>query len=113
MRFPVIQGGEAKGAAGEQAGKRKRRHTLTQQPVRHSLWETDSLEAQNEVLAGLLEGEVRALRRRKAEYDEARRMSHGSDSCWSDPDGDSDNESAPELDIGPPALEAGSCGDGC
>jgi hypothetical protein len=61
------------------------------------IWELDSLEAQNEVLAGLLEGEVRALRRRKAEYEEARRLSDGSDSCWSDPDGDSDNESAPEL----------------
>ena len=56
----VIQGGEGKGAAGEQTGKRKRRHKLAQQPVRQSLWEQDLLEAQNEVLAGLLEGEARA-----------------------------------------------------
>ena len=57
------------------------------------------------MLAGHLEGKVRALKKRKADYDEARRLSDGGDSCWSDPDGDSDNESAPELDIGPPALE--------
>ena len=106
----VVQGGGGGGAEGEQAGKRKRRHKLAQQPVRHSLWKLDSLEAQNEVLAGLLEGKVRALRRRKAEYDEARRLSDGSDSCWSDPDGDSDNESAPELDIGPPAPEEAEVG---
>ena len=101
----VIQGGEGESAAVEQAGKRKRRHELAQQPVRHSLWEQDSLEAQNEVLSGHLEGEVRALKQRKADYDEARRLSDGSDSCWSDSDGDSGNETAPELDIGPPALE--------
>jgi hypothetical protein len=53
---------------------------------------------------------LRALRRRKAEYDEARRLSDGSDSCWSDPDGDSDNESTPELDIGPPAPEEAEVG---
>ena len=34
-----------------------------------------------------------------------RRLSDGSDSCWSDSDGDSGNETAPELDIGSPALE--------
>ena len=79
------------------AGKRKRGDELTQRPVRHSLWEQDSLEAQNEVLSGLLEGEVRALRRRKAVYDEARRQSDGSDSCWSDTDSDSD--SAAELEV--------------
>ena len=33
----VIQGGEEESAAVEQAGKRKRRKELTQQPVRHSL----------------------------------------------------------------------------
>ena len=93
----VIQGGEGEGAAGEQAGKRKRRHKLAQQPVRHSLWEQDSLEAQNEVLAGLLEGEVRALKQRKADYDEARRQSDGSDSCWSG--ADSDTDSAAELEV--------------
>jgi hypothetical protein len=106
----VIQGGEGEGAAGEQAGMRKRRHKLAQQPVRHSLWDLDSLEAQNEVLAGLLEVEVRALRRRKAEYDEARRLSDGSDSCSSGPDVDSDNGAAPELDIGPPAQEEAGVG---
>ena len=48
--------------------------------MRHSLWEQDSLEAQNEVLAGFLEGEMRALKQKKAVYDEARRQSDGSDS---------------------------------
>ena len=67
----IIQGGEGESVIVEQAGKRKRRHKLAQQPVRHSLWEQDSLEAQNEVLAGHLEGEVRALKQRKAVYDEA------------------------------------------
>ena len=65
----------------EQAGKRKRRHKLAQQRVRHSLWEQNSLEAQNEVLAGHLEGEVRAMKQRKADYDETRRLSDGSGSC--------------------------------
>ena len=59
--------------------------------------------AQNEVLSGNLEGGV-TLKQRKADYDEARRLS-GSDSCWSDSDGGSDNETAPELDIGPSTLE--------
>ena len=45
------------------------------------------------------------MKQRKADYDEARRLSDGSDSCWSDSDGDSGNETAPELDIGPPTLE--------
>ena len=66
--------------------------------MRHSLWEQDSPEAQNEVLSGHLEGEVSALKQRKADYDEARRLS-GSGSCWSDLDCGSDNERAPELDI--------------
>ena len=34
-----------------------------------------------------------------------RRLSDGSDPCWSDSDGGSGNETAPELDIGSPALE--------
>ena len=89
----------------EKAGKGKERHKLAQQPVRHSLWEQESLEAQNEVLSGLPEDEVRALRQRRADYDEARRLSEGSDSCWSDPADDSGSESAPELDTGLPALE--------
>ena len=37
-------------------------------------------------LVTLLEGEVRALKQRKADYDEARRQSDGSDSCWSGAD---------------------------
>ena len=72
----VIQGGEDESAVVEQAGKRKRRSELAQQPVRHSLqpvrhslWEQDSLEALNEVLSGHLEGEVSALKQRKADYD--------------------------------------------
>ena len=104
----VIQGGEGEGAAGERAGKRKRRHKLAQQPVRHSLWEQDSLEALNEVLAGCLEGEVRALKQRKADYDEERRQS-GSDSCWSGADSDSD--SAAELEvIDEPSVLEGAAG---
>ena len=101
----VIQGGEGEGADVEQAGKRKRRHKLAPQPVRHSLWEQDSLEAQNEVLAGHLEGEVRALKQRKAVYDEARRLSDGSDSCWSGADSDSDSVAELEVVSGPLALE--------
>ena len=46
----VIQGGEEESAVVEQAGKRKRRNALAQQPVRYSLWKQDSLEAENEVL---------------------------------------------------------------
>jgi hypothetical protein len=101
----VVQGGGGGGVEGEQAGKRKRRHKLAQQPVRHSLWEQDSLEALNEVLAGCLEGEVRALKQRKADYDEERRQSEGSDSCWSG--ADSDPDSAAELEVvdEPSALE--------
>ena len=52
--------------------------------VRHSLWEQDSLEAYNEVLFGYLDNEVGALRQWRAEYCGARRLSGGSDSCWSD-----------------------------
>ena len=51
--------------AGELAGKRKRGDELAHQPVRHSLWEQDSLEAYNEVLLGYLDSEVGALRQRK------------------------------------------------
>ena len=58
----VIQRGEEESAAVEQACKRKRRNELAQQPVRHSPWEHDSLEALNGVLSGHLEGEVRALK---------------------------------------------------
>ena len=65
---------------GQMTGKRKRGEELAHQPVRHSLWEQDSLEAYNEVLFGYLDSEVEALRQRKAEYDEARRLSDGGDS---------------------------------
>ena len=51
---------------GRLTGKRKRGDELTHQPVRHSLWEQDSLEALNEVLFGCLDGEVEALQQRKA-----------------------------------------------
>ena len=63
------------------SGKRKRKNELAQQPVRHSPWEQGSLEAHSEVLSGHLEGEVRALQQRKADYDEARGLSDRSDSC--------------------------------
>ena len=52
-----------------------------------------------------VEDEVRALRQSKADYDEARRLSEGSDSCWSDSSGDSGSESTPELDIGLPTPQ--------
>ena len=72
------------------AGKRMRGEELAHQPVRHSLWEQDSLEALNELLLGNLDGEVEALQQRKAVYDEERRLSDGSDSCWSYSGSDSD-----------------------
>ena len=87
----ATQGRGGEGVAGELAGKRKRGDELDHQPVRHSMWEQDSLEAYNEVLLGYLDSEVGALRQRKAEYDEARRLSDGSDSCWSCSDNDSGN----------------------
>ena len=73
--------------------------------MRHYLWEQDSLEALNEVL-GSLDGEVEALQQRKAEYDEERRLSDGSDSCWSH--SGSDSGSVAELEVGsePSALES-------
>ena len=39
--------------------------------------------AYNELLFGCLDGEEGALEEQKAEYDEARAASEGSDSCWS------------------------------
>ena len=101
----VTLGGEVEGAARGLAGKRKREDELTQQPARHSLWEQDSLEACNEWLFGYLDGEVEVLQQRKAVYDEERRLSDGSDSCWSGAGSDSDSEA--ELVVGsrPPALE--------
>ena len=87
------------------AGKRKREEELADQPVRHSLWEQGSLEALNEVLFGCLDGEVWAMRQRKANYDEAGRLSDGGDSCWSNSGNDSDREAELEVDIAPIALE--------
>ena len=98
-------GGEVEGVNKRLAGKRKRRHKLAHQPVGHSLWEQDSLEALSEVLSGSLEGEVRTLKRRKAGYDEARRQSDGSDPCWSGADSDSDSAAELEVGDGPSALE--------
>jgi hypothetical protein len=105
-------GGEVEGVNRRLAGKRKRRHKLAQQPVWHSLWEQDSLEALNEVLSGSLEGEVRALKQRKAGYDEARRQSDGSDSCWSGADSDSDSAAELEVVDEPSALEGAAAEQG-
>ena len=101
----VLQGGEGEGAAGELAGKRRREDELAHQPVRHSLWEQDSLEAYSEVLFGCLDSEVGALRQRRAEYDEARRLSDGSDSCWSGPDSDSGSKAMLEAGGQSPNLK--------
>jgi hypothetical protein len=87
------------------SGKRKRGDVLAHQAVRHSLWEQDSLDAHNEVLFGCLDGEVEALQQRKAQYDEARRLSDGSDSCWSYSDSDSGSEAGLEVGTAPLALE--------
>ena len=65
------------------ASKRKRGEELAHQHVRHSLWEQVSLEAYNELLFSCLDEEVDALQQYKAQYDEARRLTDGSDSCWS------------------------------
>ena len=101
----VTQGGEEEGAARGLAGKMKRGDELAHQPVRHSPWEQCPLEAHNKLLFGCLDGEVEALQQRKVVYDEARRLSDGSDSCWSYSDSDSGSEA--ELAVGsvPPALE--------
>ena len=104
----TTQGGDHRGRGGtdgELAGKRKRGDELAHQPVMHSLWEQDSLEAYTEVLFGCLDSEVEALRRRRVEYHEARRLSDGSDSCWSGADSDSDSEAELEAGTRPPTLE--------
>ena len=95
-----------RGMCGERGEKRQRLRQqgreLASQPVRHSLWEQDSLEALNELLGGL-DGEVEALQQRKAEYDEERRLSDESDSCWNHSGSDSGNVT--ELEVGnKPAL---------
>ena len=73
--------------------------------MRHSLWEQGSLEAYNELLFGSLDAEVEAVQQRRAVYDEERRLSEGSASCWSG--ADSDYDSAAEIEVGtePIALE--------
>ena len=50
---------------------------------------------------------VGALRQRRAEYEEARRLSEGSESCWSDPGSDSGSEVVLEAVIGPLAIDGG------
>ena len=95
---------------GQTTSKRKRGEELAHQHVRHSLWEQDSLEAYNELLFGCLDEEVEALQQYKAQYDEARRLSDGSDSCWSHSGSDSDSEAVPEVDIEP--LPMGGAGEG-
>ena len=52
-----------------------------------------------------LDEEAEALQQRKAVYDEGRRLSDGSDSCWSDAGSDSDSEAELEVGSRPPALE--------
>ena len=73
--------------------------------MRHSLWEQDSLEAYNELLFGHLDPEVEALQQRKAEYDEERRLSEGSDSCWSGADSGTDSAAELEVDKKPLVVE--------
>ena len=69
------------------------------------MWKQDSFEACNEVLFDYLDSEVGVLKQRKAEYDVARRLSDGSDSCWSCSDNDSGSEAVLEAGIRPLALE--------
>ena len=49
------------------------------------------------MLFGCLDGEVDALQLRKAVYDEERRLSDGSDSCWSYSGSDSGSEAGLEV----------------
>ena len=76
---------------------------FTVHPVEHSLWEQETLEAMNGVLFGCLEPEVGAMQRKKAVYDDERRLSEGSDSCWSD--SDSSSEMRGEVDEEPQVQE--------
>ena len=85
-------------------GKRKRGEELAHQHVRHSLWEQGSQQAYNELLFGCLDDEVEALQQSKAHYDEARRLSDGSDSCWSHPCSDSGSEAGLEVGTGSPPM---------
>ena len=52
-----------------------------------------------------LDSEVEALQQRKAVYDEERRLSEGSDSCWSGAYSDSDSAAELEVNTEPIALE--------
>ena len=53
---------------------------------------------------------MEARQQYKARYDEARRLSDGSDSCWSHPGSDSDNEAG--LEVGIESLPMGGAGEG-
>ena len=57
------------------------------------------------MLFGCLDGEVEALQQRKVVYDEERRLSDGSDSCWSYLGSDSSSETELEVDSVPLVLE--------
>ena len=57
------------------------------------------------MLLGCLDGEVQALQQRRAVYAEERRLSDGSDSCWSGTGSDSDSEAELEADSGPLVQE--------
>ena len=63
------------------------------------------MEALNEVLLGCLDAEVEALQQRKAEYDGERRLSDGSDSCWSCSGSDSGNEAELVVSSEPLTIE--------
>ena len=90
---------------GQTTSKRRTGEELAHQYVRHSLWEQESLEAMNGVLFGCLDPEVAAMQQRKAVYDEERRMSEGSDSCWSDAGSDSSSVIEQKVDGGPQVQE--------
>jgi hypothetical protein len=78
--------------------KKKREAELDGQPIRHSLWEQGSLEAYNELLFGNLDAEAEAVQQMRVVYDEERRLSEGSASCWSG--AESDFDSAAEIEGG-------------
>ena len=59
------------------------------------MWEQSSLEAYNELLFGCSDGEVAPPQQRKAEYDETRRQSDGSDTSG----GCSDNDAGSVAEL--------------
>ena len=73
--------------------------------MRHSLWEQGPPEAYNEALFNNLDADAEAPQQRKAVYDEAQRLSEGSDSCWGNTGSDSDSTAEVEVDMGPIARE--------